>query len=298
MGSTISRRIVESLPLLDEIAEYVQPKVQVAANAGGKTVRNILDGTPLELPVHPAITDVPMGSWTATFVFDALDVVSGSKPMRNAADATLTLGILGGFAAAATGLSDWRYLSGGARKMGVAHGLLNVAGLTLSTASLALRAGGNRNAGRLAFLVGFSLTGTAAHLGGELSYEYGLRVNRNAFEHGGPDEFTSVMPEDELNGGEMRRVDFDGVGVLVSRSQNGGVCAISASCNHFSGPLDQGSREGDTVVCPWHGSRFNLCTGAALDGPAIFPQSTYETRVRDGNIEIRAVEQNIQKQVR
>ena len=298
MGSTLSRRIVESLPFLDKVADYVQPKVQDAVNAGGETVRNILDGTPLELPLHPALTDVPMGSWTATFVFDALDIVGDSKPMRNAADATLALGVAGGFGAAATGLSDWRYLSGGARKMGVAHGLLNAAGLALSTASLALRAGGYRNAGRLAFIAGFSLTGTAAHLGGELSYEYGLRVNRNAFEHAGPDEFTSVLPESELNGGEMRRVDFDGVGVLISRSQNGGLCAISATCNHFSGPLEQGNREGDTVVCPWHGSRFNLCTGAALDGPAVFPQSTYETRVRDGNIEIRAVEQNIQKQVR
>ncbi len=298
MGSTLSRRIVESLPLLDEIAEYVQPKVQDAVAASGKTVRNILDGTPLELPLHPALTDVPIGSWSATFVFDALDVVGDSKPMRNAADATLALGIAGGIGAAVTGLSDWRYLSGGARKMGVAHGLLNTAGLALSVTSLALRAAGHRNAGRLAFLVGFSITSTAAHLGGELSYEYGLRVNRNAFEHSGPDEFTSVMPESELNGGEMRRVDFDGVGVLISRSQNGGICTISASCNHFSGPLEQGNREGDTVVCPWHDSRFNLCTGAVLDGPATFPQSTYETRVRDGNIEIRAAGQNIQKQVR
>lgn len=298
MGETISRRIVESLPFLDGIADAVQPKVQQAVQASGTTVRNILDGTPLELPLHPALTDVPVGSWTAALIFDGLDLASGSKAMRKAADASLAVGVAGGIAASITGLSDWRYLSGGSRKMGVAHGLLNAVGLGLSAASLGLRAAGHRNAGRLMFLAGYSVSGTAFHLGGELSYNYGLRVNRNAFEKPGPDKFTAVLPEDELPENGMRRVEVDGVGVLLSRSAGGEVCALAATCGHFSGPLEEGEREGDTVVCPWHGSRFDLCTGKVIDGPAIFPQSTYETRVRDGQIEIKATEENIQKNVR
>lgn len=298
MARTLTQRIVESVPYLDEIADAIQPEVQKAVNAGGTTVRNILDGTPLELPLHPAITDVPAGSWTAALVFDGLDVLSDSKAMRNAADASIAFGVLGGIAAAVTGLSDWRYLSGGSRRMGVAHGLLNTVGLALNIGSLFLRATGRRNAGRLAFLAGFSITGTALHLGGELSYNYGLRVNRNAFEDAGPDEFVPVMEESELPQDGMRRVEVDGVGVLLSRVANGEVCAIAATCNHFSGPLDQGEREGDTVVCPWHGSRFDLCTGMPIDGPAIFPQSTYETRIHEGKIEVRASEENIQKEVR
>lgn len=299
MGSTtISRRIVEALPWLDDIAEAIQPKVQNAVNAGGTTVRNALDGTPMELPLHPALTDVPIGSWTAAIVFDSLDVVTGSRAMRNAADASLVVGILGGFAAAVTGLSDWRYLSGGSRRMGVAHGLLNGAGLLLNIASLLLRATGRRNAGRLAFLTGFSITGASAHLGGELSYNYGLRVNRNVFEGAGPDEFTPVLDEDELPENGMRRVDAGGTEVLVSRLSDGRVCAISNVCGHFGGPLADGEREDDTVVCPWHGSRFDLCTGQVIDGPAIFPQSRWETRVRDGKIEVKGAGENIQNDVR
>lgn len=298
MGQSISRRIVESLPYLDEIADAVQPKVQQAVQASGTTVRNLLDGSTIEIPIHPALTDVPVGSWTAALIFDGLDLVSGSKAMRNAADASLAVGIAGGIAAAITGLSDWRYLSGGSRKMGVAHGLFNAIGLGLSTASLGLRAAGRRKAGRLVFLAGYSLSGTAIHLGGELSYEYGLRVNRNVFDKSGPDEFTAVLPENELPETGMRRVEADGVGVLLSRSAEGEVCAIAATCGHFSGPLQEGEREGDTVVCPWHGSRFDLCSGKVIDGPALFPQSTYETRVRDGQIEIKADEGNIQKNVR
>ena len=298
MGSTFSQRIVDAVPLLDRIADGVQPKVQEVVQRGGTTVRNVLDGVWFGTPLHPALTDVPIGSWTSTLVFDGLDIATGKTAMRNAADATLAVGIAGGVAAAAVGISDWRYLMGGSRRMGTAHALLNAGGLALNTSSLILRAGGRRNAGRLAFLAGYSLVGMGAHLGGELSYGYGLRVNRNVYEDKGPHEFVAILDENELSQGEMRRVENDGVGILVSRASSGEVCAIAATCNHFSGPLEEGEREGDTVVCPWHSSRFDLCTGEVIDGPAVFPQSRYETRVRDGSIEIRAMEDNAQEKVK
>src|SRR3712207_3670877 len=195
MAETLMQRVVEALPFLDDIAEEVQPKVQEAVAAGGTTARNVLDGVWLEAPLHPALTDVPVGAWTAALVFDGLDVATGRKPIRHAADASLVFGTLGALGAAVAGLSDWRYLSGGARRMGVAHGLLNIIGLILSIVSLALRATGRRNAGRLAFLTGYSISGMAAHLGGELSYHYGLRVDRNVFQEAGPDEFVPVLKD-------------------------------------------------------------------------------------------------------
>jgi nitrite reductase/ring-hydroxylating ferredoxin subunit/uncharacterized membrane protein len=297
MGETISQRIVEALPVLDRVAEGVQPKVQEAVEAGGTTARNVLDGVWFEVPLHPVLTDVPVGSWTAALVFDGVDAATGSKAVRNAADASLVMGILGAFGAAITGLSDWRYLSGGSRRMGVAHGLLNTVGLALSIISLILRATGRRNAGRMAFLAGYSVSGMAAHLGGELSYHYGLRVDRNTFEGTGPDEFTPVLDEAELRDSGLRRVEVEGVGVLLSRSSRGEVCAISATCNHFGGPLEQGDREDDTVVCPLHNSRFDLCSGQVIDGPAVFPQSRYEIRVREGKIEVKAAAENVQEKV-
>jgi nitrite reductase/ring-hydroxylating ferredoxin subunit/uncharacterized membrane protein len=298
MGETTSQRIVEALPFLDRIADVVQPKVHEAVEAGGAATRDVLDGTWLEVPLHPALTDVPIGSWTAALVFDGLDAATNSRVMRNAADASLAFGVLGALGAAITGLSDWRYLSGGSRRMGLAHGLLNAIGLAFSIISLVLRAGGRRNAGRLAFLAGYSVSGTAAHLGGELSYNYGLRVNRNVFQGSGPEEFVPVLDEEELSQDGMRRVEADGAAILLSRSSNGEVCAISSVCGHFGGPLEQGDREGNTVICPWHKSRFGLCSGEAIDGPAVFPQSRYETRVRDGRIEVKAAEENVQRKVR
>ena len=95
------------------------------------------------------------------------------------------------------------------------------------------------------------------------------------------------MSEDELTGTELHRVEAGGAAVLVTRSISGDVCAIAATCSHLGGPLDQGTREGDTVICPWHRSRFDLRTGDVVHGPAVFPQPAYEARILAGRVEVR-----------
>jgi uncharacterized membrane protein len=179
MTQSLSQRIVEAIPLLDEVADILQPKVRGAVEKSGGSVRDVLDGIPvLGVPLHPALTDVPVGAWTAAVIFDVAEMASGSEAMRNAADASLAVGVAGGFLAALPGLSDWGEVEEGApRRMGMAHGLLNVAGLGLSAASLGLRASGKRVAGRWVFFAGYAVSGTATHLGGELTYRHGVRVS-------------------------------------------------------------------------------------------------------------------------
>jgi nitrite reductase/ring-hydroxylating ferredoxin subunit len=53
------------------------------------------------------------------------------------------------------------------------------------------------------------------------------------------------------------------------------------------GPLSEGRIEMDTVVCPWHGSRFSLDDGRVIDGPATHARPFLETRVRAGRVELR-----------
>lgn len=104
----------------------------------------------------------------------------------------------------------------------------------------------------------------------------------------GMNEFIAVLEEGEVEGGAMRAVEVDGTPVVVSRSEGGEVCAIANACTHVGGPLAEGEREGDTVSCPWHGSRFDLCSGEVLRGPAREPQRRFEARVRAGKIEVKA----------
>jgi nitrite reductase/ring-hydroxylating ferredoxin subunit len=64
---------------------------------------------------------------------------------------------------------------------------------------------------------------------------------------------------------------------------DGGFCATQAACTHKQGPLNEGPLDGSTVTCPWHGSKFNVCTGAVLQGPAKDPLKTYRVTI-DGEV--------------
>ena len=64
---------------------------------------------------------------------------------------------------------------------------------------------------------------------------------------------------------------------------DGQFCATHARCTHKQGPLSEGTLDGSTVTCPWHSSRFNVCTGAVLRGPATDPLKTY-TVVVEGEV--------------
>jgi nitrite reductase/ring-hydroxylating ferredoxin subunit len=99
--------------------------------------------------------------------------------------------------------------------------------------------------------------------------------------------FTAVLEESELRGDAMREVEVGGVPVVLSRSESGEVCAIADTCTHMGALLSEGDREGNVVTCPWHGSRFDLCSGKVLRGPANTPQQRFEARVRDGWVEVR-----------
>ncbi len=64
--------------------------------------------------------------------------------------------------------------------------------------------------------------------------------------------------------------------------------ALSGVCSHWGGPLAEGRLlEDDCVECPWHGSRFRMQDGAVQQGPAAFDQPVFETRIRNGNVEVR-----------
>ena len=58
------------------------------------------------------------------------------------------------------------------------------------------------------------------------------------------------------------------VGYAAVFNVSGGFCATQAKCTHRGGPLNEGKLDGSTVTRPWHGTQYNVCTGAVLRGPA------------------------------
>jgi nitrite reductase/ring-hydroxylating ferredoxin subunit len=69
------------------------------------------------------------------------------------------------------------------------------------------------------------------------------------------------------------------VGAAAVFNVAGRVCATQAKCTHRGGPLSEGALDGSTVTCPWHGSQFDVCTGAVRRGPAREPLETYPVTV-------------------
>lgn len=283
MPMTFADRFAMSQRWADSLGERLQPLIHRAVDA--RPVRNALDGVWLGAPLHPALTDVPVGAWTAALALDAAGAVTGDQALDASADRVLTVGTLAALPAAATGLNDMRDLDGQSRQVATVHAVLNVIGLSLTATSLAYRRTGRRGVARALSGAGYLVSSSAAHLGGKLSFGLGVRVNRTMGQTA-PSSFVTVLDAADLGDEELHQVDVDGVPVLLARSRAGQVCALAGTCTHLGGPLAEGSRDGDIVTCPWHGAQFDLCTGTVIQGPAVFAQPRLQTRERDGRIEV------------
>ena len=275
---------------IDSVADQLQLAVRGAFSAGGppgQSIANLLHGTWLGHPLHPAVIGVPIGSWTFAVALDLAQLLGAPGKVGEAADTALGFGILGAVAAAATGLTDWKETDGRGRRAAFVHALLNTAALLLFAKSLLLRRTGDRQAGQVASSLGYGLALTSAALGGDLVY--GLRIGVNhAVDEDLPSAYVAVLPERDLPERVLRRVDVGTVPVLLMR-QGDQIYAIGETCSHLGGPLSEGRIEDASMICPWHGSRFALATGRVLDGPATFAEPCFEARVREGQIEVRSI---------
>lgn len=92
-----------------------------------------------------------------------------------------------------------------------------------------------------------------------------------------------VCPPDELPPGTMRLVPAGSRTVGVYNC-GGTIYAIEDRCSHDDGPLCEGEWEPElcVVVCPRHGSRFDLQTGIPMSLPAFESVPVFPVSQRDG----------------
>jgi len=272
-------------PIDEKLQKSLDKLLYGGGHPSAQQLRNFLNGTWLGEPLHVVLTDLPVGAWTVAMAFDALDSVYDRRAFARACEASIGLGLLGAAGAAVTGMTDWSDVDPPARRLGLIHGLLNLSGIALFATSLLLRRKKSRELGRIASVLGYAVVGYAAHLGGKLVYEHRVGVDRTAGQTF-PEKFVPVLPETSLLDGKLTRVLYEGTPILLVR-RGDRLFAMAETCSHFSGPLSEGKLEGDTVVCPYHFSRFALEDGRVIDGPAVHPQPCLEVRSRNGQIEVR-----------
>jgi nitrite reductase/ring-hydroxylating ferredoxin subunit/uncharacterized membrane protein len=267
---------------LDSIGKPVASKV--ADVVGHGPVKDALSGVWMTHPLHPLLTDLPIGFWTSAFMLDLV----GGKRGRPAADRLLGLGILAAVPTAAAGLSDWSDTIGEERRIGTVHALANGVALGFYGWSWVARHRGRRGKGVVLGLLGATAASAGGYLGGHLVYRQGVGADRNAWKHGS-DDWVDVADDLALVDGAPLVVTVGDDDVLLVRTA-GVVAAISNVCGHAGGPLNEGTfDDAGCVTCPWHGSVFRLADGHVVHGPATGHQPRYEARSEGGRLSVRRV---------
>ena len=274
------RTLLETVTETLERATWLDPIGDAGQKVTGLlkpgAVMDLLSGTPIGHPAHPVLVTVPIGAVASATVLDA----TGSDP--DSARRLIGLGLLSSLPAAATGLADWGTLHTAERRVGVAHALANTVGLGLLGASWwARRSGG----GKTLSLAGFSVLGVSGWLGGHLAYAQGVGVDTTAFQQV-PTDWTDAAGAEVLVDGEPHAVTVGDLPVLLLR-RGDSVTAIGDRCTHRGAPLSSGELVDGCIQCPWHGSRFDVETGAVERGPATRPQVQLQTRIVDGRVQVR-----------
>ena len=98
--------------------------------------------------------------------------------------------------------------------------------------------------------------------------------------------FEEVGQISEVPAGALKIVKVGGIDVMVA-NLDGKLYAIANKCTHLGGPLGRGKLVGAVVQCPWHGSKFDVKTGAVVGGPAQKPEPTFQVRVEDSAVWIK-----------
>jgi nitrite reductase/ring-hydroxylating ferredoxin subunit len=271
---------IELLGGLDRVGDPLRRGVQ--AVLGGRR-SDVLHGTWLGHPLHPAAVQLPVGAWMSAAVLDALP---GTGP---AATVLVGVGTASALPAATAGLCDWASLSREQRRVGLVHATTNALATGLYAGSLGARLRGRWRLGRCLAYAGLSAAGIGAYIGGHLSYRQAAGVNNAVpFLRQVPEGWHDLGDYDDLVAGRPQVRRIGPVPVLVTRT-GGDVTAFIERCGHHTGPLGEGEVtrvDGvECVVCPWHGSTFRLSDGAVVRGPAATDQPLLRTRVISGRVQ-------------
>jgi nitrite reductase/ring-hydroxylating ferredoxin subunit len=274
---------IERASALDGVVETVRRWVRRLVPPG--PAADALHGTWLGHPLHPALTDIPIGAWGAAAVLDAL------PGQEKAATTLVGIGLAGAVPTALAGAVDWASAGPEQGRVGLIHALTNDVALVAYAASLVARLRGRHADGRAWATAGLLVASAGAYLGGHLAHRTGPGFNYAAPAWQRlPTEWTPVDSLAALPVGKPVRRLLGDVPVLVYRGPRL-VHVLVEQCAHLAGPLSEGTvtvvDDEPCVVCPWHGSTYRLEDGAVRRGPSPVPQPVLLVRVLGDRVEAR-----------
>lgn len=99
-------------------------------------------------------------------------------------------------------------------------------------------------------------------------------------------DWITVASVGEITSAAPKVIDVDGTLIAVFNI-NGEYYAIEDVCTHDGGLLTGGKIECDVIICPRHGARFSIKTGAALSPPAYEATATFPVRIDGEEIQVK-----------
>jgi nitrite reductase/ring-hydroxylating ferredoxin subunit/uncharacterized membrane protein len=278
---------VADVQAFDKVIEPARRAVNAALRP--QAFKDLLHGTWLGHPIHPVLVQVPVGSWVSAGVLDAV------PPLRPAATVLIGTGVAAAVPAALTGAADWSEQDTGVRRLGAMHAVANVAALGLYVGSLVARSRGRQTLGRLLSYSGLGIATGSASVGGHMSYAQSSGASHSATAARAlTSDWIDLGPLDDLPEGRpaLRTGKGSSVAVPLAAVRRGArVDVFVGACSHLSGPLHEGRVEAvrghECLVCPWHGSAFDLDDGSPRRGPAANPQEKLEVRMEAGRVMAR-----------
>ena len=246
--------------------------------------KDLLHGTWLGHPLHPVLAMVPVGTWLSAGILDL------TPPTRPAATALIGTGVAASLPAALAGAADWSEQDDAVRRLGALHAAANVAALGLYVGSLVARAKGNGTLGRVLAYSGLGLASGSAAVGGHMSYAQSSGANHSVTDARQlTTDWIDLGPLDDLPDGRPTLRTGEGQGAPISLAvvrRGAKVDAFLGACAHVGGPLAEGTveevRGAECLVCPWHGSAFDLDSGQPRRGPSASAQEKLEIRYEAG----------------
>lgn len=273
----LSRRVLDGQRWAGPVGEASRRVIR-AVFRPVPALKDILHGRWLGHPLHPAMTDIPIGALAVTILLDA----AGMRQAAIIASAVATFGLL---ASAITGAADYADTDGRAGRWATVHAALMVAGLTVNGGAVAARMTAAPVELSVALgVIALAIIGIGAHVGGEVVYGAGNMVDRHAWREAG-DHWRLVDGAPVADGTPIKAQV--GTQSLMLVRHNGRLYALHDVCAHAGCSLAGGRVVDDAIECACHGSRFRLADGSAMRGPAVYDQPAYEVREQDGRVEVR-----------
>jgi nitrite reductase/ring-hydroxylating ferredoxin subunit/uncharacterized membrane protein len=242
-------------------------------------------------PIHPALIPFPFAFIVGGFVFDLFAVLFDAPAWWLTGGHLAAAGVITALAAAVPGVIDYIYTvppDSTGKQRATRHMIVNLSAVSLTSIAWIVRQGSDRAVIVLALeAVAVVLLAAGGWMGGVLVSRNQISVDHRYAGAGKWKDETvddaagkpvKVATTDELKIDQMKLLRVGTARIVLARTDNG-YAAFDDRCTHRGGSLAGGAMICGTVQCPWHGSQFDVQSGAVKAGPAEKPITTYRVEV-------------------